>query len=456
MSKISILSLGCPKNLVDSDTLMDSLGKEGFLFTNDPREAEFMLVNTCGFIEDAKRESIGEILRLKEIKNRNRKLLVFGCLAKRYGEELRKEIPEIDALWGVSEEDKIVEYCKKLKASSKQHEASSEERVYSAYSLPPAQNSYAYLKISEGCGRGCTYCVIPSIRGPYRSVEPDSVLRKAEGHLKSGVRELVLVAQDLGNYGREFKGYTLSSLIRDITSISGDFRVRLLYVNPSSVNEELLSAVSEKEKVCKYLDIPLQHSEGRILRAMGRGGTRKSNADLIKRVRGAVPDVALRTTFIVGFPGETEEDFSGLRDFVEDVRFENLGVFKYSREEGTPAAKMKGNVPARIKEKRRDEIMRLQSAISLEKNKALIGRRFRVLIDEVDGETAVARLSSQAPEIDGVVIIKNCVPSGTKSETCPCVRRVRNPKPEALKAGEFVDVVITGAYDYDLKGELAE
>ncbi len=262
-------------------------------------------------------------------------------------------------------------------------------------------------------------------------MEPDGILKKAEEHIHAGAGELVLVAQDLGNYGREYRGYSLSSLVRDIASISGDFWIRLLYLNPTSISDELLAVVAEEEKVCKYLDIPLQHSEERILKAMGRGGSRKSIARMIKKIRALIPQMTLRTTLIVGFPGETEEDFAGLKGFIEETGFERLGVFLYSREEGTPASKMKGNVPKRIKERRRDEIMKLQSSISLCKNKALVGKRLRALVDEVEGGTVIARLSSQAPEIDGVVMLD--AENGDKDSkgkgvtACPC-HRVTVPK----------------------------
>lgn len=477
-----MVTLGCPKNLVDSDTLLANLGEEGFIHTSDIGNAELVLVNTCGFIEEAKRESIEEILRLTRARKRGGKLLVFGCLAKRYGDALMKEIPEIDGLWGVGEEKKIVEYCKKIQARGNRREAIGRKieakgcrqgamaRKNTAFThglSPIASSSYAYLKIAEGCSRGCTYCAIPSIRGPYRSMEPEKLLRKAEEHIRSGVRELVLVAQDLGNYGRELRGYTLPSLVRDISSISGDFLVRLLYLNPSSINDKLLTVIADKEKVCNYLDIPLQHSEDRILKAMGRGGTRRSIAKTIKKIREALPGVTLRTTFIVGFPGETGDDFAGLRDFIRETRFERLGVFMYSKEEGTPASEMRGNVAGKVKEKRRDEIMRLQSHISLEVNKALVGKRLRVLVDEMEGSTAVGRLSSQAPEIDGVVIIEGDTEkrrNGAREIRIQRKRKADSPRhrvsvstfQKKLRAGEFVEVEITEVYDYDLKGVLTD
>jgi ribosomal protein S12 methylthiotransferase len=454
MPKVSMVSLGCPKNRVDSDALLSNLKNEGFIITDDADGAELLLLNTCGFIEDAKRESIEEILNLARVKKKGGKLLVFGCLAKRYGETLLREIPEIDGLWGVGEEDEIVEYCKTIQAGGNRQEmerkaaakgkdqrAAGMKTKPIAHGLSPvASSSYAYLKIAEGCSRHCTYCVIPSIRGPYRSMEPENILRAAEAHVKSGVRELILVAQDLGNYGREFRGYTLPSLVRDISAISGDFLVRLLYLNPSSINDELLMVITDEDKVCKYLDIPLQHSEDGILKAMGRGGTRKSITRTIRKAREAVPHVTLRTTFIVGFPGETDSDFAGLKNFIGEMRFERLGVFTYSREEGTPAAGMRGHVGFRLKEKRRDEIMRLQAGISLDVNSTLVGKRVSILLDEVDGSTAIGRLPSQAPEIDGVVIIDTL-------QLTPGVSR-------SLRAGEFAEVEIIEAYDYDLKAVL--
>ncbi|GAB4416403.1 MAG: 30S ribosomal protein S12 methylthiotransferase RimO [Thermodesulfovibrionales bacterium] len=437
MSRVSIVSLGCPKNLVDSENLLSGLRDEGFLYTTKPDDADIVLVNTCGFIEEAKRESIEEILRLKHMKEEGKKLLVFGCLAKRYRDDLIKEIPEIDAIWGVGEEDGIIEYCKRVMKrrhgdAETQRNIDSPIHPFTDSPIRPS-GSYAYLKIAEGCSRGCAFCVIPSIRGTYRSIEPDKVLRKAEKHIESGVRELILVAQDISSYGMEFHGYNLSSLLRDLSSISGEFWIRLLYLYPASIDDELLTVIAGEDKICKYLDIPLQHSEDKILKAMGRSGTKKWHVRLIRRIREAIPDITIRTTLIAGFPGETEEDFAGLKGFVEDMRFDRLGVFMYSKEDGTLASRMKGNIARKVKEKRRDEIMRIQSYISLEKNRSIIGRIFKAIVDEVDGKIAIARLYSQAPEIDGVVFVSNN---------------------SVLKAGEFTDVLITEAYDYDLKGEL--
>jgi ribosomal protein S12 methylthiotransferase len=434
VGKVSLVSLGCPKNRVDSDNLLGNLKKEGFLFTPEPEDADFVFINTCGFIEDAKRESIEEILKLKKLRSDGKKLVVFGCLAERYRDELRKEIPEIDALWGVGEDDKIVEYCKNIahRTSTVKSQKIQKSKGHEALDGGLSTYPYAYLKIADGCDMGCTFCVIPAIRGPFRSDEPDRILKKTEEYIQSGMKELILVAQDIGSYGKGFKGYRLPSLLKDIASVSGDFWIRLLYLYPTAVTDELLSVVATEDKVCKYLDIPLQHSEDKILKAMGRSGARQRYAQEIQRIREAIPDVTLRTTCIVGFPGETDEDFNGLKRFVEEMRFERLGVFAYSREEGTPAYGMKGNVQKGMKDRRRDEILRIQSRISLDKNRALLGRRFKALVDEVDGGVAIARLSSQAPEIDGVLFIEG----------------------GSVSKGEFVRVQIQDAYDYDLRGEV--
>jgi ribosomal protein S12 methylthiotransferase len=426
--RISIISLGCPKNLVDSEDLINRLYREGFVYTEEPEDAGLILVNTCGFIEDAKRESIEEILRFRETKKHGKRLIVFGCLAKRYREELIKEIPEIDAIYGVGEEDEIVNYCRSISGESENGRPSRQDRAYLQ------TGSYAYLKIAEGCNRGCTFCVIPSIRGPYRSLSPDEVINRAEGYISSGIKELILVAQDISSYGRDLRnGYDLSSLLKDIASIKGDFWIRLLYLYPSSIDDRLIETIAEEVKICNYLDIPLQHSEEGILKAMGRWGSKEHYKRLIMRLRDAIPGVTIRTTFIVGFPGEKERDFEGLKRFVEEMEFDRLGVFTYSREEGTKASRLDGQIPKRVREKRRAEIMSTQSRISLNKNLESVGHVYRALIDEVNGEIAIARLYSQAPEIDGVVIIEDS---------------------SGLEAGDFVDVKIIEAFDYDLKAEV--
>ncbi len=433
MAKVHIVSLGCPKNLVDSEDLLRKLRESGIHYTPRADDSDIVMVNTCGFIEEASRESVEEILRIAALKEKGlKKLVVFGCLAKRFGSELSKEIPEIDALWGVGDEDRIVEYCRSAISSRADDAAQADvpENEHIDNLLRLSDTPYVYVKIAEGCDRKCSYCVIPAIRGPFRSRSPEAIIKEAEHNIKMGMKELILVAQDINSYGKDIGGYDLGRIIRDIAAIDGNFRVRLLYLYPSALSDDLLETIGSGDKVCKYIDMPLQHSDERILRMMGRGGGRQFFERLIKKIRTLVPGVTLRTTLITGFPGETEEIFEGVVDFVREMRFERLGVFKYSREAGTPASKLKGHVPKRIKEKRHNIIMEEQSAISLEKSKSLVGGTYSALVDESSDGVAIARLESQAPEIDGVVIIEE-----------------RN-----VPKGEFVRVKITKAYDYDLKG----
>jgi ribosomal protein S12 methylthiotransferase len=378
-------------------------------------------VNTCGFIDAAKKESIEEILRLAANKEAgNKKLVVFGCLAKRFGDELKEEIPEIDVLYGVGDDDKIVEYCSSVLSVS----ASAETDIRLA------DTAYAYLKIAEGCDRGCSYCVIPDIRGSFRSRRSEEILQEAESLIRAGRRELIIVAQDITSYGKDLALYDLSRLVRDLASISGDFWIRLLYLYPTAITDELLETIRTEEKVCNYLDIPLQHSEEKILRLMKRGGSSEYYEKLIRKIREMIPDVALRSTLITGFPQETEKDFNAMLNFVRRMELDRLGVFTYSREEGSAAYALKGQVPKHLRMKRRDRIMEVQSAISLEKNKRLVNKVFRALVDEIDNDVATARIYSQAPEIDGVVFVKG----------------------SGFRRHEFVNVRIDQAFDYDLQG----
>ena len=350
MISIHLTTLGCPKNMVDSRHLLEAVAAEGFVTAKSPEDANIILVNTCGFIKDAKEESISEILKLSGSKKRGRgpkKLLVFGCLAQRYRDELLKEIPEIDGIWGVGQDKEIIECCKQISETVGARRQAHLMPEVGAQRAVPLQ-SFAYLKIAEGCDKKCTFCVIPSIRGKFRSITPKDILDEARAYVLGGVKELVLVAQDITNYGKEWKDYSLLSLLRDLATIEGDFRIRLLYLYPTEITAELLDFIAGEEKICRYLDVPLQHSEDRILRLMGRRGTRKEYARLIRTIRRKLPGVTLRTTFIVGFPSETEEDFRGLIDFIEEIRFERLGVFIFSKEEGTPSAKLKGQIPEKI------------------------------------------------------------------------------------------------------------
>lgn len=422
MKNFTVITLGCPKNTVDSRHLINELTAEGFFYVEEFKKADFVLINTCCFINDAKEESIDEILTAAKFKT-DRKLIVFGCLSKRYGDELKKEIPEIDAVFGVNQSEKIINYIRQFREGS--------NNIIQDFKYTAEPPSYRYVKIAEGCSRRCSFCVIPEVRGSFRSIKPEKILKEAEDFVNSGIKELILVAQDITQYGKEWKGYNLTSLIKDLCSISGDFWIRLLYLYPADINQDLIKTVAEQEKVVKYLDIPMQHSEERILRLMGRRGTRKEYIKKIKQIREAIPGVTLRSTLIVGFPTETEDEFQRLVDFIEEVQFDRLGVFKYSREEGTKAYNLKGQIPENVKNRRLDEIMSRQAVISLEKNRALTGKKYSALIDYVDADMAIARLYCHAPEIDGVVILENT---------------------SDLKAGEKVKVLITEAYEYDLKG----
>lgn len=462
MTTIAIHTLGCPKNVTDSRHLAEKLAEYGLTVIDDQEKANLLLVNTCGFIQDAKEESIEEILKFSQAKKPEQTLVVFGCLAQRYRTELKKEIPEIAAIFGVGEADEIVKYCR-THATPTEEAAGGAMQLYEELRHSSLwQPSYTYLKISDGCNKKCTFCIIPAIRGRFYSLPSAPIIAEARAFVERGARELVLVAQDISNYGREFKDYGLVSLLKELVAIKGDFRIRLLYLYPTEISEELLKYVASEEKILKYLDIPLQHSEDRILRTMGRRGTRKDYLKLIRTIRRIIPGITLRTSFITGFPGETEQDFQGMVDFIEEVRFDRLGVFKYSREEGTPAARLAGQVTQKTKERRFDEIMKRQAIISLEKNRELVGKRLRAVVDEVDDEVIIARLDSQAPEIDGVVIIERAGPKSRVSSDGKHGQKKNASSGKLLKlvstevrAGSLIEVAITGAFDYDLKGELA-
>ncbi len=452
MSTFNITTLGCPKNIVDSRYIKRLLASEGFVHVDILEDADILFVNTCGFIKEAKEESIEEILTLTKLKAEGKKLIVFGCLAKRYRDELAKEIPEIDGIWGVGEEEKIIAYCRNWKGSGiTANGLLFNKKTPVTFHPLPVTFSYTYLKIAEGCDKRCSFCVIPSIRGKFRSISPEYIIKEAKEQIQMGAKELILVAQDITNYGKELSGYNLLSLLKDLVSLTGDFHVRLLYLYPTGIDDSLLEFIATNEKMYKYLDIPLQHSEDRILRLMGRRGSQKEYRKLIRHIRRSIPEVALRTTFIVGFPTETEEEFNGLIDFIEENGFDRLGVFKYSREEGTPASKLKGQVPEHVKTRRFDEIMRRQAFISMEKNRELIGRRFKALIDEIYGDIAIARLYSHAPEIDGVVIINSNELRATNNKLH--IEKANN-ETSLISVGDIVTVEIVDAFDYDVKGKL--
>ncbi len=425
-----ILTLGCPKNSVDSETLLSLLTGRGFYHVGNAGDADTVLINTCGFIQDAKKESIEEILDIVSGKSNGQKVVVFGCLAQRYMEELKGELPEVDAFFGVNSHEKILGFLETETPATRNSQPATRNPQHATRS----PGSYAYLKIADGCNRGCSFCAIPGIRGRFISLSPDSIVQRAEELINSGTRELILVAQDITSYGMEFRGYGLCELIEEITSLPGDFRVRLLYMYPTAIDERLIATISENEKVCKYLDIPLQHTEDRVLGLMKRNGSRNTYTALINNIRKKIPDVTLRTSFILGFPSESEEEFTALLSFIREMEFERLGAFTYSREDGTQSYNLGDTIPDEEKERRYHELMMLQAGISLEKNRSMLDRVLKVLVDEVTDGIALCRYQGQAPEIDGMVIVKSV--------------------DSKVKAGDFINVKITEAYDYDLNGEL--
>jgi ribosomal protein S12 methylthiotransferase len=432
--------------------MIELIGGHGYGYTDNMRDADAVIVNTCCFIDDAKKESIEVILRAAEYRESGTKVIVTGCMGKRYRDELQKEIPEIDAVFGVEDFENVLAYVDRIFSpctgkDGKPVRKALRKKVSAGQTLPEkglmvagpekVQTSlpYAYVKIAEGCSRGCSFCVIPSIRGRFRSVPSEDVMRRVRLHLEKGVKEIILVAQDITEYGGDLgNGHTLARLIRDIAALDGDFWLRLLYLHPKGITTELLSAIASNEKICRYVDVPVQHSEDRVLKAMKRGHTKEFLVKKLDQIRKAIPDVVLRTSLIVGFPGETEKEFGNLVEFVRMEEFDRLGVFRYSLQEETRAAKLTPKVPERVKGERMEEIMKVQSEISLRRNRSVVGKAFRALVDEVDDTTGIARLYSHAPEIDGVVILPDCRPDRT---------------------GSFADVVITGAYDYDLSGKFA-
>ncbi len=435
--KIYIETLGCPKNFSDSETAAAILEKAGHEITEDPEKADAVMINTCGFIEDAKVESIDRIFDFIREKREDMILIVSGCLAQRYADSLFEEMPEVDIFTGVNEYERLPEMLEKFKREGRQ----SENRPYD-----PALDSNvsderrlsgpvwtSYLRIAEGCDNSCAYCIIPAIRGPYRSRRQENIIREAEMLAAKGCRELILIAQDTTAYGKDLYGeYKLAELLRKLCRIDGIRWIRLLYCYEERITDELIEVMASEEKICHYIDIPLQHANDRVLKAMGRRSTKKSITETIAKLRERIPDICIRTTLIAGLPGETDEEFDELLDFVGEMRFDRLGAFAYSREEGTRAAEMDGQVDEEIKQERKDALMRLQNEISLEKNSEKKGKTLEVITErkEEDG-TYTGRTAADAPDIDNEVIFTS--------------RR-------ELKPGEMVRVLITDAFDYDITG----
>lgn len=442
MSKIAYITLGCPKNQVDTEELANTLGTEGFLSTDRVEEADALIINTCCFIDDAKKESIEAILQIAQDKRKDSKLIVMGCMGEKYSREIREGIPEIEAVYGVADHERIRDYllrelssCESERCSQSGRDMTTgEQGGLTKETASSAELPYAYVKIADGCNRRCSFCVIPSIRGKLKSMEPGLILKKVSDNLKRGKTEIILIAQDITEYGKDLgTGYTLASLVRDICSLQHSFRLRLLYLHPKGISDDLLTVIADEEKVCKYIDMPIQHSEDRILSAMRRGHDKNYISRKIDEIRSRIPSVTLRTTLMVGFPGETEEDFCNLLEFVRNARFDHLGVFRFSPQMSTDASSLKKKVSKKIAEHRYDVIMRAQSEVSFEKNRELVGATCTVLIDEIDMEGAVGRTCGQAPEIDGVVLIEELHGHGI---------------------GDIVDVRILRVYDYDVTGEI--
>lgn len=432
--KVYIETLGCPKNFNDTEVAKGSLcGENDFTLAASPEDADIIMVNTCGFINDAKKESIDKIFEMSAYKHAGKKLVVSGCLSERYSKELFDEMPEVDCFIGVNEYEQLPEIFRNLDMRKNLVGGCIGD------TLPRMQRKLddnpftSTLKISEGCDNFCAYCVIPSIRGGFRSKRMEDVLAEAEELAAAGCKELILIAQDVTNYGIDLYGaYKLPELLRQLCRIEGIVWIRLMYCYEDRITDELIAVMATEPKICHYIDIPIQHAADTVLTAMNRRSTGASIRTTIRKLREAIPDMHIRTTLIVGFPGETEDDFEALLDFVETMRFERLGVFAYSREEGTPAGEMENQIDEAVKEARLDAIMRRQLEISLAVNEAKIGKTFTVLVEERDADGSyIGRTAYDAPEIDDSVLFTS---------------------KRALKAGDFVQVQINDAFDYDLIG----
>jgi ribosomal protein S12 methylthiotransferase len=448
MTKIGFISLGCPKNLVDSEVMMGQLKQNGYEITADAADADTVVVNTCGFIESAKQESIETILEAARLKTAGKatRLIVAGCLVERYRDELKSEMPEVDAFIGTSQINDILTVCdpgtntRSLPVVALGNQSATYLYDESTPRVLATPSHYAFIKIAEGCDRPCAFCFIPQMRGHFRSRRFGSIVAEAHQLAEEGVKELILVAQDSSRYGEDLgKHDALSQLMRELSHTEGIEWVRVMYTYPTHISDAFLDVMAEETKAVKYLDIPLQHASQNVLKLMKRGGNRASLERLIERVRRRVPGIAVRTTFITGFPGETEADFQELLAFIKQVEFDRVGVFTYSDEEGTPAYDLPNKVEPKIAKKRRDRLMKEQAKISLRRNQGKIGEVFQVLFEGQSAESDLlwqGRLETQAPDIDGCVLISDA-PEGFI------------PQP-----GELVNVLITEAQEYDLVGSI--
>jgi ribosomal protein S12 methylthiotransferase len=451
---VGLIGLGCAKNRVDGEVMLGLLQQAGYEVAADPEQADTIIIHTCGFIGAAKEESIDTILEATEWRRQGKRLVVTGCLVQRYAQDLLREIPEIDALMGTADLNRIVEVCDRLTAAPPTPRLRQGSRrtpvepkvwlgdppyLYEADTprLLSTPSHYAYVKVAEGCSYRCSFCSIPSMRGDQRSRSIKSIVQEAQHLAGRGVKELILISQNTTAYGRDLYGKPhLPSLLRALATVEGIEWIRFLYAYPADVRDDVIAVMAEEPKLCKYLEMPLQHCHGRVLKAMNRGGSRAELETLITQLRSRIPGLTLRTTFIVGFPSETAQEFRELEAFVEWARFERMGAFTYSQEEGTPAGSMPNQLTTRIKERRRHRLMERQREISWAYHQTLIGRRLRVLVDRFSDEEQMweGRYEGQAPEIDGVVYIQG----------------------DGLKSGTFVQVEVAEATEYDLIGRPIE
>lgn len=437
--KLLFISLGCDKNLVDSEMMMGLLHDRGYEFTDNEEEADIIVVNTCGFINDAKEESINTILEMAKYKEKNLKALIAaGCLVERYKNEILQELPEIDAIVGTTAFDKICDVVDDVLADKKHNELESVNKMCrpDVNRIITTGGYYSYLKIAEGCDKHCTYCSIPMIRGAYRSVPMDELVKEAEYLADNGVKELIIVAQEITVYGKDLYGEKkLPELLHRLCKIPGIQWIRLLYCYPEEITDELIETIRTEKKICHYIDMPIQHASDKILKAMGRRTNNAELRNIISKLRKEIPDICLRTTLITGFPGETEEDHQILLDFIDEMEFDRLGVFTYSPEEDTKAASLDNQVDEEVKLCRKDEIMELQQEISMDKSERLVGKEIEVIIEgkASDEDVYVGRSYMDAPSVDGYVFINS---------------------EEELMSGDFAKVRIVKAMEYDLIGDL--
>jgi len=422
---LNLISLGCAKNLVDSEILLGGLQQTDVSITHNPEEADTIVVNTCGFLDIAREESVDTILQAAEMKKTGslKELVVMGCLSERYPEELKKEIPEVDRIFGSNDHRQIVSFL------TGQEYAKDDPLFFRSLMTP---NHYAYLKIAEGCDNGCSFCSIPLMRGLQKSRTIPDIMEEAKRLAANGTKELLVIAQDTTSYGWDLeKKVYLSDLLRELNTIKDLDWIRVHYAHPAHLSQRIIGALAECDRVCNYLDMPIQHAADDLLNSMRRGLGQDGIRDRISRLRETIPEIALRTTLIVGYPGETEEHFNTLRDFVEEIRFDRLGIFTYSEEDGTLAADLDDTVPRQVKDDRKNQLLEIQHGISLDKNESFIGKTLKVLVDESGEDVSVGRTEYDSPEIDNIVHIKG----------------------KAVK-GTFIDAIIESANEYELLGKI--